>query len=339
MVKKRGIVAGAALLLLAVAVGGGYVLFQRLLGGTPPAEFPLNQAAADMGGTPHEVGTAAISSVMVLDATVRRAPGEDVTAREGGTVTRVWVSDGDAVDNGAPILTLAVPGGPAPEGDGAAPGTREVVLHSPDAGVVSGLGDLWTGDTVEPGTAVAEVAQEEFRAVANVPPNDLYRFVEDPEDITLRIEQGPADITCTFLSLGTVPAGAQEAAGDGGGEAGAELVCRIPAGVDVFEGVRGELSVAAAEVSGVVAVPVTAVRGGGGEGEVMVVAGDGGHEPREVSLGVTDGSMIEVTEGLRVGESVLDPVPLDPRFDVPGAYDPAEGFRGLGPGTVFEEEG
>jgi hypothetical protein len=37
---------------------------------------------------------------------------------------------------------------------------------------------------------------------------------------------------------------------------------------------------------------------------------------------VSDGSSVEVVSGLSVGDQVLDPIPLDPRFDVPSAVDP-----------------
>jgi len=54
---------------------------------------------------------------------------------------------------------------------------------------------------------------------------------------------------------------------------------------------------------------------------VYVVLPDGSTEQREVSLGLNDGSMVEVTEGLAEGEAVLQFVPGAPA--VPG--DPTGG--------------
>ncbi|MFI6574461.1 peptidase M23 [Nocardiopsis sp. NPDC050513] len=336
MSKKKWIIAGTGLVLLAGIGGGAYVVLPRVLGGGGGPEIPMEQAALE-SSVPFTVELGSISSVMVLDATVRAAPGEDVAARNGGTVTRVWVGDGTPVENGAPIVTLSVPGagGGSEGGDGAeAPAAREVTLHAPRAGDVSGLGDLRNGDILEPGAVVATVAPDEFRAVASIPSNDLYRFGDEPRDIELSIDQGPAPAPCEFVSLGPADQspsggaeggeGAEDGAGGGGGGGGTELVCRVPADVEAYEGVQGELSVAVDDVSNVLAVPVTALRGSADEGEVVVVAEDGSQETRPVTLGVSDGSMVEVVEGLSVGEQILDPVPLDPRFDVPGGPDEEE---------------
>ncbi|OLT27628.1 peptidase M23 [Nocardiopsis sp. CNR-923] len=325
MSKKKWIIAGAGLVLLAGLGGGAFAVLPLVLSGGGGPEVPVEQAALE-SSVPLTVELGSISSVMVLDATVRAAPGEDVAARNGGTVTRVWVGDGAPVENGAPIVTLSVPGtdGGSEGEDGAeASATREVTLHAPRAGDVSGLGDLRDGDVLEPGTVVAAVAPDEFRAVASIPSNDLYRFGDEPRDIELSIDQGPAPTPCEFVSLGPADQGAPEGGegaedGEAGGEGGTELVCRVPADVEAYEGVQGDLSVAVDDVSNVVAVPVTAVRGSADEGEVVVVAEDGSQETRAVSLGLSDGSMVEVAEGLSVGEQILDPVPLDPRFDVPG---------------------
>jgi membrane fusion protein (multidrug efflux system) len=67
----------------------------------------------------------------------------------------------------------------------------------------------------------------------------------------------------------------------------------------------------------VLVVPVTAVQGSVQTGRVWVVAGDGAQEERAVGLGLSDGDMIEVREGLTEGEQVLQfvPVPDDTPVD------------------------
>ncbi|WP_150239198.1 HlyD family efflux transporter periplasmic adaptor subunit [Nocardiopsis quinghaiensis] len=326
---KKWIIIGAVLVVVLGLFGSGYLLVSRLGGGT---DLPPEESALDTGGAPVEVEMGEVSSELVLDAAVRAEPGEDVKARNGGTVAHLWVGEGAEVESGAPIVNVKVPDGSAPvTGDGgeapSAPATRETTLYAPAGGTVSGLEDVLVGDVLEPGSVVATVAPDEFRAVASIPPNDLYRFYEEPGDILLQIDQGPPASECAFLSLGAVEDGGaapEEGGAGGGGGGGAELACRVPADLEVFDGVRGKLSVSTGRAENVLVVPVTAVRGNVDSGEVVVIAGDGTEETREVELGVSDGSLIEVTKGLSVGDMVLDPVPLDPRFDVPGGQDSEE---------------
>ncbi|MES0835412.1 HlyD family efflux transporter periplasmic adaptor subunit [Nocardiopsis tropica] len=334
---KKWIVIGAVLVVLGGLVGTGYFLLGRL--GDPSEEMLMDPSAMDVGGAPVEVVMGEISSVMVLDAVVEAEPGEAVKARGGGTVTHLWVADGAEVEEGAPIVNVRVQAEAAPEdGEGApdAPAATETTLYAPTSGTVSGLDDVLVGDVLEPGAAVAEVAPDRFRAVASIPANDLYRFYEDPEDIMLKIDKGPPADVCEFLSLGADGGGGgggEDAGGEtgeegAGGGGGSRLTCRVPSDLQVFDGVQGQLSVTTGEAENVLVVPVTSVRGTSEEGEVVVVAGDGSEEVREVRLGMSDGSLVEVTEGLGVGDMIMDPVPLDPRFDVPGAGDAEEDLMG-----------
>ncbi|WP_017542411.1 HlyD family efflux transporter periplasmic adaptor subunit [Nocardiopsis prasina] len=327
---KKWIIIGAAVTLVLGLVGSGYFLLSSFGGSGGDEEF-LGEAAVDVGGAPIDVELGTVSSLLVLDATVRPEPGKALKAPRGGTVTHLWLNDGDEVEQGAPILNVRVPSETAAvsdeEGGDAAPAFTEVSLYAPAGGTIKGMGEVQVGDVLEPGAAVATVAPDRFRAVATVPANDLYRLYDDPDDIMLKIDKGPPAAECAFLSLGSAEGGAPAEQGSEdefsgeteGGGGGAELSCRVPSDLQVFDGVRGQLSVSTGEAEDVVVVPVTAVRGTSEEGEVIVVAEDGTEEPREVSLGLSDGQLVEVTEGLEVGDTIMDPVPLDPRFDVPGA--------------------
>ncbi|WP_017570917.1 efflux RND transporter periplasmic adaptor subunit [Nocardiopsis halotolerans] len=346
---KKWIIIGAVLVLVGGLAGTGYLLLSRLGGPGAGEETGAPQAAMDVEGAPVEVVMGEISSVLVLDAVVRAEPGETVEAGQGGTVSHLWVADGAEVDNGAPIVNVRVPDTSATgtEGEGGnTAATREITLYAPASGTVTGLDDVRVGDVLEPGAVAATVAPDEFRAVASIPPNDLYRFYEEPEDILLRIDQGPPATQCEFLSLGAsegggapVPEGGEvpgAGGGGGGGGGGTELACRVPADLEVFDGVRGQLSVSTGKAENVLVIPVTAVRGTSEAGEVLVVGDDGTEEVREVELGVSDGEFVEVTSGLSVGDVVMDPIPLDPRFDVPGANGSEETRPG---GATTLEEG
>jgi multidrug efflux pump subunit AcrA (membrane-fusion protein) len=63
----------------------------------------------------------------------------------------------------------------------------------------------------------------------------------------------------------------------------------------------------------VLVVPITAVQGAVQKGNVWVVGDDGKQEERAVTLGLTDGELVEVRDGLSEGEQVLQfaPVPDD----------------------------
>ncbi|ASU86102.1 peptidase M23 [Nocardiopsis gilva YIM 90087] len=336
--------------------GGGYLLLGGIAAGgreDPAAMEGMEGADLDQSA-PVAVEHGEIRSKVVLDATVRADPAEKVKAKKGGEATRVWVSDDQTVDRGAPIVTLAVPSEEAEppaddkdgKGDKAAepPKTTAVTLRAPAKGKVSGLDDLENGDPVEAGSVVAEITKNSYRAVASIPPNDLYQFYDRPKEIKLKIDKGPAAEKCEFIGLGEAE---EEAAADGqgtgdegvvppigggsggGGEAGAELSCRVPSDFKVFPGVRGKMSVITGKAKNALIVPVTAVRGSAEKGEVIVVGSDGSQEVREVELGISDGTSVEVTKGLTVDDQVLDPVPLDADFDVPSeAKDP---YGGGGP--------
>ncbi|MEU3016190.1 MULTISPECIES: efflux RND transporter periplasmic adaptor subunit [unclassified Nocardiopsis] len=342
---KKWIIIGAAVTLVLGLVGSGYFLLNSFGSGGEDEFF--GESALDVGGAPVEVELGTVTSVLVLDATVRAEPGKALKAPKGGTVTHLWVNNGDSVENGAPVINVKVPAetaaGTEEDGEGAAPAFSEVSLYAPAGGTLKGMGDVQVGDVLEPGATVATVAPDQFRAVATVPANDLYRLYEDPEDIMLQIDKGPPAAECSFISLGAGDGGPpiaespedefSDGSEEGGGGGGAELSCRVPSSLQVFDGVQGKLSVSTGEAEDVVVIPVTAVRGTSEEGEVLVVAEDGSEEPRSVTLGLSDGQLVEVTEGLEVGDSILDPVPLDPRFDVPGAGDEEEfddEFYGMG---------
>ncbi|SIO89452.1 HlyD family efflux transporter periplasmic adaptor subunit [Nocardiopsis sp. JB363] len=338
---KKWIIVGAVAALLLGLVASGYLLLSRM--GSAPTDEDVVGAAADVSRQPVEIELGTVSSQLVLDATVQAEPGKPVEARQGGTVTHLWLNDGANVEEGAPVVSVSLPAEPAPEAeeDESSSGSREVTLYAPVSGTVSGLDDVRVDDVLEPGAKVATVSTGEFHAVAQVPANDLYRFYDDPGEIMLQIDKGPPAAECDFIGLG---ASEQEDSGEEGAEAGetgagggSELTCRIPSDLTVFDGVQGKLSVSTGEVENVVVVPVTAVRGNTESGEVVVVDDAGAEETREVSLGMSDGQVIEVTEGLSVGDQVLDPVPLDPRFDIP--EDPTEEeFDDELPDEGFEDE-
>ena len=93
----------------------------------------------------------------------------------------------------------------------------------------------------------------------------------------------------------------------------------MPGDQVVFAGLPATMDLALGQVDDALVVPVTAVQGGAGTGNVWVDAGDGAEpEERPVELGVNDGTMVEVVSGLEEGESI--------RQFVPGFVAPVEEF-------------
>jgi membrane fusion protein, multidrug efflux system len=97
----------------------------------------------------------------------------------------------------------------------------------------------------------------------------------------------------------------------------------VPVGVTVFPGMAASVRIEAGVAEDVLVVPVTAVQGAVQKGNVRVVGEDGSQEQRSVTLGLTDGELVEVREGLSEGEQVLQfaPVP-DDTVEEPGMGGP-----------------
>lgn len=90
--------------------------------------------------------------------------------------------------------------------------------------------------------------------------------------------------------------------------AGVVVIVRAPADLHLIEGMPGRVALVTAESTGV-ALPIAAVAGISEKGQVYVVATDGSVKLRDVTLGITDGSYVEITSGLAAGEVVQMPSP------------------------------
>ena len=72
---------------------------------------------------------------------------------------------------------------------------------------------------------------------------------------------------------------------------------------------RALVEITAGTAQGALVLPVTAVLGRVEQGKVWVVGEDGEPEERTVTLGITDGTVVQITEGLAEGDQVLEFVP------------------------------
>jgi hypothetical protein len=102
---------------------------------------------------------------------------------------------------------------------------------------------------------------------------------------------------------------------------GMRVVCRPPDSTRLISGAAATVEVITGLASNVLVLPVAAVAGREGSGQVTVVKPDGSTEVRDVTLGLTDGEYIEIKSGLADDEAVA----------VPGPNLPAPAAGGGGP--------
>jgi multidrug efflux pump subunit AcrA (membrane-fusion protein) len=265
------------------------------------------------------VGT--ITNDVVVDATVVSDPASAVPATLAGTVTTVDVATGQVVAAGDRLATLRseTPQDPLVAADGTVterkPIVKTAVVTAPVAGTVTSVAVI-KDQTVAVGDAVAQVAPPTFHVTGSLAADQLYRLVSRPTEGSVAITGGPAPFACTGLTVGgstSTPVG-DDATSDGatstqGSSSGQGVSCVVPGDVTVFSGLAAKLTIPAGVATDVLTVPLTAVEGAAGKGVVSVVGADGTTEKRDITLGINDGTTVEVTDGLSEGDLVLEFVP------------------------------
>lgn len=220
----------------------------------------------------------------------------------------------------------------------AAPAPRRTyhTITAPVGGTV-GAFDLRVGDDVAKGSGDLTVTSRDYSAVADIEPVELYRMGDLPDTAEVTIDRGPAPFDCRELRLleaGVPPASGAGGTGDDGagpeeagmdesgmdesgtaddGSAGSggstQLRCAIPDDVQVYNGLAMTLTIDIGSADDVLTVPVTAVRGMGEEATVWVLDDMGEPTERAVVIGMSDGTLAEVKEGLEEGDALLEFVP------------------------------
>ncbi|MDK1359453.1 hypothetical protein QNO00_04130 [Arthrobacter sp. zg-Y1219] len=207
--------------------------------------------------------------------------------------------------------------------------------------------------TVDPGT---------FSVSGTLTSDQQFRILGRANTAMVTVNGGPAPFPCSDVTMGRTPAAepgistqAQQAGPGQPAEpeapAAGSVSCSIPADVPVFSGLGAAIDITAGQAEGVITVPTTAVQGAVQTGLVWVMPGgapapeaegavDGGAvaDPgaegaamggaeaveREVTLGLNDGQLVEITSGLVEGEMVLQFVP-----GAPAEGDPMNGMPGV----------
>lgn len=280
------------------------------------AFFPDADAAADpeqpwaeIIEPQYQVTTGTVRNDVTLSGTVAQDAPVDIPATLSGEVREVAVANGQSVERGQEILKLrALLFGD----DGSPAGTKWMIVTASASGTLTGF-TAWVGQQVSVGEVLGKVSRASYHVSGAIPPEQLYRLIDRPSEAQVTINGGPAPFTCTGLSIELPQAGAE------GTPSGPVVRCAIPGEVTVFPGLQAELVIAGGIAENVLVVPVTAVEGSAGTGIVHAALPDGSSEPREVVLGLNDGFVVEVIEGLAEGELILEFVPgainEDPMMD------------------------
>ena len=197
------------------------------------------------------------------------------------------------------------------------------------------------------GADVASLDPGTFSVSGTLTSDQQFRILGRANTALVTVNGGPAPFPCSDVTMGKTPAaetgiGTQaQQAGPGQpapvAPAAGSVSCSIPADVPVFSGLGAAIDITAGQAEGVVTLPTTAVQGTVQTGIVWVMPG-GAAAPegtgvegagaeaveREVSLGLNDGQLVEITSGLVEGEMVLQFVP-----GAPAAEEQMNGMPGV----------
>ena len=247
-----------------------------------------------------------------------------VKATLAGEVKKVLVAPGEAVVAATPMLTIR---SEVPSADGTTVVLKTVTVTAGSVGILSSF-PMIVGQVVAVGDVIGQVAPPTFSVGGSLSPEQQYRLLNRPTEAQVAITGGPAPFTCTGLTISSALAGAtadSSTADSGAGGAstgGTTIRCAVPAGVTVFSGLAAKLTISGGVAKDVLVVPITAVEGSAQSGVVYTQKTDGSTEKHPVSIGLTDGTNVEITAGLAKGDLILQFVPgasqspdcADPRF-------------------------
>ncbi|MBE6483388.1 MAG: efflux RND transporter periplasmic adaptor subunit [Actinomycetaceae bacterium] len=263
-----------------------------------------------------------ITNTISLEGTIEPDAATPVKATSEGKVNYLFVEDGAPVVAGQRILQIEyeVPGEDVTttDEDGntvVTPGQatkRYANVTAPADGTLKL--DALIGQQFAIGDSVGSVQPSSFSAVASLTPDQMYRIDNFPETAQITIKNGPAPFTCEGLTAGTTSSSANKPSDDDNNSAGSSTSlrarCAIPADQKVFAGLQVTMQIVGGEAADVLVLPVTAVEGRYQTGYVYVPTDDPANpEKVPVKLGITDGNVVQIVEGLTEEQEVLEYVP------------------------------
>lgn len=223
-----------------------------------------------------------LTSVLVVSGTTSAQPAFLLRAGSAGELG-VLVEAGEPVEAGQ---QLAAAGG-------------SEILTPVRATVADWL--LPSGTAIEPDLPVATLSYTGFGVSLVVPAEEAYRLYSVPQEARATVTGGPGGVACDLL-----PGLAQEQA-DGGSAPAFE--CLFPIDTSVMAGLPARVAIETAHIDDALVLPVEAVSGDTGSGVVTLVD-DGERREVTVQLGISDGHLVQIVEGLSEGDEVLAYAPV-----------------------------
>lgn len=268
----------------------------------PDATEAAVQPSAHIADSVVAVEKADLVNELTLTGTIARDEGLLVRGEVDGTVTAVSVTDGQSVTAGQALVTIKTLTEPA----------KTVVVKASADGTVSKL-QVVKGQSAAVGAELATLTPARYHVLGQVEPVQLFRLIGAPSEASVTISGGPAPFTCTGVTT--------QVAEDGT----TSVRCAVPADQTVFPGLQTTMGIRIGTVTGALVVPTTAVKGGAGSGVVWIDDGKGSLTERRVTLGVNDGTKVEVKDGLAEGDSIRQYVPGVAVEDKPVCHDDGNG--------------
>ena len=259
------------------------LLSLALVGCSTPSQTPVSGSPTY---EPITVSTRDLRPTVSMDAVVVSSPLFSVLADATGTVSDL-IGPGSTVGPGTMVARI----------DGA-------VVSSPVEGVVVGV-LVDAGQAVPANLPLVAVRYAGFALEGT--PTTWARSLLYQSGVTARaqITDGSGPFSCAAI----VPfASPDEAAAVAAGSASVNWQCLLPKDIVATGGQVGVVVVVGTVATQVVAVPVSAVAGRQGTGQVTLLS-EQGPEVVDVTLGRTDGSYIEIVEGLQVGDKISPVAP------------------------------
>jgi len=288
-------------ILLVLVLGAAALALVKIAFFPDTAPTAALQPSAQIADPVVAVERAQVANALSLPGTIARDAAYPLRSEIDGTVTAVHVGEGQAVAAGQKLFTIKQ-----------ADPVKNIDVLAPEAGDITELAVV-KGQPASIGAELAKLTPARYHVRATVEPVQLYRLQGAPTEGSVTIQGGPAPFTCTGLKV--------EVAEDGT----TSVTCAVPADQVVFAGLQAQLDIDLGTVSDVLVVPTTAVKGGAGSGVVWIDGGDGELEERTIALGVSDGTIVEVTSGVEEGEQVRQYVPGVAAADEPVCYDDGMG--------------
>ena len=189
--------------------------------------------------------------------------------------------------------------------------------------------------TVTAGMPLASAKHVGYAIVGDIDGAQAYKISGALTEVTAQIKNGPGPFPCTVL--GTIaalpqatipekpaqtpdpkdpptgqpqqPKTPEQPQQQPSGSTGLRIVCTAPADVKMINGASASIEVTTGKSAQALVVPVEAVAGQQGKGKVDVIQPDGSRRTTDVTLGLTDGKVIEIKSGLTGDEELGVPGP------------------------------